>query len=305
MRKACKKLKSVIYDKKVEGIYCSTPIGGTVGRLCGKKYSVRHVVYAAHGFLFFKGNGFLKNLVFKIHEKYLARYTDSIVTITNEDYNNALTFKMKGKNSVYFVHGAGVRFDNSSHEDVLRKEFPSIDGDSFTIISGGYLNKNKNNSVVIRALSLIKDKKYVYIVCGEGKQLNRLKKMCNKYKLNDRVIFAGFREDFSALLSNSDCFVMPSFREGVPRSLLEAMSYGLPCIGSDTRGIRDLIGKNNEGGILCNPRRAKDFARAIKDISSMTSVGEISKRNIDEVKKYCNEVVVEELKKVFIEEFSN
>ena len=63
------------------------------------------------------------------------------------------------------------------------------------------------------------------------------------------VHFLGYRNDVKELYEMSDCFVMPFFREGLSRSIMEAMASGLPCIVSDIRGNRDLI-DDKKGGYL-------------------------------------------------------
>ena len=86
--------------------------------------------------------------------------------------------------------------------------------------------------------------------------------------VENQVKFLGYRTDMMEIMAASDIFVMPSFREGVPRALLEAMDLGLPCVGSNTRGIRELIGENGEGGYVCDPRSADTFAAAFEKLAT-------------------------------------
>lgn len=80
--------------------------------------------------------------------------------------------------------------------------------------------------------------------------------------LHDNVHFLGYRNDVKELYEAADCFVMPSFREGLSRSLMEAMASGLPCVVSKIRGNNDLI-TDNKGGFLCEPQNSAGFAKAI------------------------------------------
>ena len=299
--RAYKLLKKHIEENNIDCIYCATPIGGLLGRLLGKNCKVKTVIYAAHGFLFFKGAGILNNTLYKLLEHLLARYTDALITITNEDYSSSLKMKVRG-NKRYLIHGAGICVkDERPTPHLYLKEF-GIPDDSFVLISGGFLNKNKNNKVIINALSKLKNENIFYVICGDGEQRDNLMKLCKKRKVSDKVIFAGFRKDFPNLLKSSDCFVMPSYREGVPRSLLEAMNLGLPCIGSRTRGITDLIGTNGEGGLLCNPSNAAEFANAIKTIhSDAFDRNAVSARNKLVAQDYSETVVRGELLCIFKE----
>ncbi len=113
----------------------------------------------------------------------------------------------------------------------------------------------------------------------------------------------GYRTDLLALLAACDAFVMPSFREGVPRALLEAMDAQLPCIGSDTRGIRELIGANGEGGALCDPYDARSFARGIEHVVTLSQEqrSHIAARCRALVPLYSVQTVQEELTAVYKE----
>ena len=80
--KAYRQICGLIRKHNIEAIQCSTPIGGALARLAGAKMGVKPVIYAAHGFLFFKGAPLINRTVFKWEEQWLARYTDALITIT-------------------------------------------------------------------------------------------------------------------------------------------------------------------------------------------------------------------------------
>ena len=71
--------------------------------------------------------------------------------------------------------------------------------------------------------------------------MDELKELAVKLSVNDRVIFAGYRNDLSDFYHMADCFVFPSYREGLPVALMEAMASGLVCVASRNRGTNDLL----------------------------------------------------------------
>jgi glycosyltransferase involved in cell wall biosynthesis len=302
---AYKKLKIIIKSEEVDAIYCTTPIGSFLGRLLGKKFKQLIILYAAHGFLFFKGAPLINRTLYKWEEQYLARYTDVLITITDEDYLAAKHLKLRNNGNLYRIHGAGVEVGEKVVVDkTLKRNMIGVAGNSFLIVSAGFLNDNKNNEVIIKSISLMKNKTAYYVVCGDGERAEQLRKLARDLKLSSRIIFLGYRSDVKEIMAVSDCFAMPSFREGVPRSLLEAMDLGIPCVGSDTRGIRDLIGKHEEGGILCNPHDPQSFACAFETLLNATpdNLLKMKKRNQQEAKKYSNEVVRAEIKEIINKE---
>lgn len=299
--KALRQIKDIIKFEDAEAVSCSTPIGGTLARIaawqCGLK---KNVIYTAHGFLFFKGVPFIKREIFRLHEVLLAHITDTLITITEEDYHSARSFHLRDKKATPFlVHGAGVNVgikpDKSKVE--VRREL-GFSEDDILIVSAGDLNDNKNNIVVIRSLAYLPNK-VKYIICGTGPRLQYLQNEAASIGVDGRVSFLGYRTDMKDIMAASDIFVMPSFREGVPRSILEAMDLFLPCVGSRTRGIADLIDEN-EGGFLCNPKKPKEFADAfqqlVKDPEMRSRFGV---HNNSKVANYSADVVRKELKEIY------
>lgn len=74
-----------------------------------------------------------------------------------------------------------------------------------------------------------------YILCGVGDNHKALQDHADKVGLHDNVHFLGYRNDVKELYEMSDCFVMPSFRDGLSISIMEAMASGLPCVVSDSK----------------------------------------------------------------------
>ena len=302
--KAYRELIKKTVSEKIDVIICSTPIGGMLGRLVAKKTKTK-VIYAAHGLLFFKGAPFINNTLYKLQEKIMAKWTDVIITINNEDYSSMERIKKKKGCKMYLVHGAGVDVDNSlleSFDFEKKRSELRIPVDAKLITSIGFLNKNKNYKVVINALKLLKNLYDVhYVICGEGSEEEKLKRLAKKNGVEGRVHFLGFRTDVFEIIKASDLVIVPSFREGVPRVVLEAMNLGVPCIGSDTRGIRELIGKDFSE-FLSDPHSPKKYASSIDfAFTNQDYCSKAIKRNYEEAKKYTSSVVMQELTEVYKE----
>lgn len=299
--KAYRQLLQIIDRHNIEALMCSTPIGGMLGRLAAKAKRISPVIYAAHGFLFFKGAPFINRTVYRFQEELMARWTDVLININEEDYHAAENFKLRGMKKHYLIHGAGVKVGQHVQIDraAKRKEL-DVPEDAVVIVSAGFLNPNKNNRVVIEALAKLKDSRYCYLLCGDGELKDELVSLSNQLGVENQVKFLGYRTDMMEIMAASDIFVMPSFREGVPRALLEAMDLGLPCVGSNTRGIRELIGENGEGGYVCDPRSPEDFAVSLKKIiDDKHGKFAMINRNQSIVNQYSEETVRGELIRIY------
>ena len=299
-----KKIIKIIDKYNIEGVMCSTPIGGMLARFAAKKRNIYPVLYAAHGFLFFKGAPLINRTIYKLEEIILAHWTDTLITITDEDFKAAQNFKLRNNKKPYMVHGAGIKVgvNISINRDEKRKDI-GVPNDAFLIVSAGELNKNKNTQVIVKALSFLPDNVH-YIVCGVGPEEKSLIKLAEKIGVSDRFHLLGYRTDVLEIMSVADSFVMMSFREGMPRALLEAMDIGLACIGSDTRGIRDLIDKN--GGFICSPTDEKAFAKSFDELLKNKDLRiKMGNYNRTKVKKYSDEVVKKELFEIYKDTFGD
>lgn len=300
---AYRKLNIFLLKNDIDVIHCNTPIGGLLGRICGKKNRISKIIYTAHGFHFYKGGNKFLNFIFFFVEKILASMTDAIITINEEDYLAASRFKLKRGGKVYKVHGVGIDTERIisykiESNDIIDEKL-GIEKDDFIIISTGDINKNKNQEVVLKALSFLQNKKIHYLICGVGKKQSYLQSQAIKYGINKQVHFLGYRKDVIKLLKLSDLFILSSYREGLPRSTMEAMSAGLPCIVSNIRGNRDLI-INEKGGYLCNPNDYIQFAEAIGKLYSDECLRkEYGRYNQEKVKDFDVEIVKREISSIY------
>ena len=155
-----------------------------------------------------------------------------------------------------------MRIKNFSHAAVdkaaKRREL-GIPDDAVLLLSVGELNNNKNHETVIRAIA---NMDVYYIIAGNGDLREHLEHIIATLGLVDRVKLLGFRSDVKDLYETADIFVFPSFREGLPMALMEAMASGLPCVVSKIRGNIDLI-EDGVNGFYCNPFDANSIAEKI------------------------------------------
>ncbi len=307
--KAYKQLLRLMKEHKFDIVHCNTPIGGILGRICSKQMNIKKVIYTVHGFHFYKGAPKLNNIIYKNVEKYLAKLTTSIITITKEDYESALEFKKVNRElSVFYVPEVGINTNEiigtKPNRNKLCQEL-GVNNESFLIISAGELNKNKNQKIIIEAISDIeKNKDIHYIICGIGPMENELRKLAFEKGIDKNIHFLGYRKDIVELMKSSDVFVMPSYREGLSRSMMEAMAAGLPCIASKIRGNVDLI-ENGQGGYLCDSNDVDSFSKAIKILSDDVKLRKsMSKYNLDRIKDYDVENIITEIDKIYNEELA-
>lgn len=299
---AKKQLNELMQKRRFDIIHCNTPIGGVLGRLCGKKYGIKTVIYQAHGFHFWTGAPKKNWLIYYPVEKYLARYTDILITINKEDYKRAQNFHLKKGGKIYYVHGVGVdckRFLNSGENK--RSEIRNslgLKADDILLLSVGELNENKNHAEVIRAISKCDNTDLHYAVAGKGDIKASLESLAKELNLEQRVHFLGFIDNMPDHYKAADLFVFPSKREGLPSAVMEAMASGLPCLVSNIRGCNDLIDEN--GGLLFDPSNDRDLSEKIEImLSKKDSWAELGEYNKEKVLSFGFDNAVAELTEIY------
>ncbi len=303
--KAYKQLCQIIKENGIDYIHCNTPVGGLLGRLAGKKCRVKKVIYQAHGFHFYKGAPKLNWLLYYPVEKWLARKTDALITINSEDYDLAREkMKLRKGGKVYYIPGVGIDTSAFSPDEDTRKrkrEELGLNEEDVMLVTSGNLDPNKNFCTAVRAVAETGDKRVHLYICGKGPEMENLDSLIRSLGVEDNVHLLGYRNDMRDLLCAADAFIMPTFREGLSRSIMEAMASGLPCIVSRIRGNVDLI-EEGKGGYLCSATDAKAFANAIMAISSDVALRESMKaENLERIKRFDLSVATESLKKVYDE----
>lgn len=279
-------LKKVIEIQDYDIIHCHTPVGGFLTRVAARKLrrSGSKIIYTAHGFHFYKGAPLKNWLLFYPAERFLAGFTDVLITINREDYNVAQGFKAK---KVVYVPGVGIdikKFSNVKIDKKRKRKEIGLPDSAYVMLSVGELIKRKNHEVALKALAKIDNRDIIYVVCGQGELDESLKELAKKLEVN--TMFLGFRNDVPEICAAADLFVFPSFQEGLPVALMEAMASGLPVVCSNIRGNRDLI-QNGEGGYLVEPGDVEGFAESIEKLLHDPELRALmGENNCKETKKY-------------------
>ena len=135
------------------------------------------------------------------------------------------------------------------------------------VLSVGSLTARKNHRLLLQAVSYAQkhvDRPIQVTLIGSGIQEERLRKYAEDQEVALRIVPRVANSEIPTCISRSDIFMLTSRAEGNPKALMEAMSCGAACIGTNVSGVRDLI-QHNENGVLCE-ERPDSLARAICDL---------------------------------------
>lgn len=218
--------------------------------------------------------------------KLLSKYgNNKCIKIAEEHvyHNNSRRYINKLKKNLrnidYLIPASKYLYDDYSHifrnSKLIVKYIPQIVSDipkmknkcdNKNIIAVGRLSKEKGFDDLVRVFSIVhrKDKNIKLTIVGDGNEKDNLKKLIGEYKLNKHIKLTGFltQDELRKEYSKSSLFVMTSWEESFGLVLLEAMSYGMPCIAFDSAlGAKEII--DNNSGILVKNRNLDEMADII------------------------------------------
>lgn len=296
-------LKQLMLQQEYDLVHCHMPMTGVLARRAAEKVRKMTgrkvpVLYTAHGFHFYKGAP-LGNWLYYFIEKYYARYTDRLLLINKEDFERGSKFNVRGK--VEYIPGIGMKpLPNTTEGFDLRKKF-HIPPNHKVIVSVGELTVRKNHQVMIKAMDQLRRQPISYIICGTGPLDCELHRMVEEMHLQNKVILAGYCEAVSDVLRQADVFAFPSKQEGLPVAVMEAMQAGLPVIGLNIRGNRDLI-CDGEGGFLFSEDLVDDYVKALQYFLKYPEEAKrMGQWNLQRVKNFTLEPVDKKMRRIYAE----
>lgn len=250
MTRAMYQIRTLVRREKYDIVHVHTPIAAFITRLALRSLKGRDkpvVIYTAHGFHFHKGGRLLSNLAFLFLEKLAGRWTDYLVVINREDEAAARRYRIVPPERLRYMPGIGIDLnqyaaERVSREDIkrVREELKLEEGQKLFLMVAAF-DPGKRHKDAVEALALLRRKEVVLAFAGEGPLRPRIEKLAQSVGVAEQVRFLGFRKDIPALMRASVATVLTSEREGLPRAVMESMALGVPVIGADARGTRDLL----------------------------------------------------------------
>jgi glycosyltransferase involved in cell wall biosynthesis len=239
-----------ILDLGFDIVHVHTPIAGFVVRAAAQRIPISRrpgVVYTAHGFHFHGQGRLLTNAAFLTLEKIAGRWTDRLVVINDDDAGAAIHHRIVRAGRLVVMPGIGVDTDRYSRaqvraEDILRaRNELHIDRSTPLFSVVGELNRNKRPIDIITALGLMTHQDAHLVLLGRGPDEARVRAEIVRLGLGDRVHMLGVVDDVRPYVAGSIALILASRREGLPRSIMEALSLEVPVIGSAARGTTQLV----------------------------------------------------------------
>ena len=268
-------LYKLLRRERFDLVHVHTPAAAFVGRFAARLAGVPRIVYTAHGFYFHERMAWPKRWLVIAMEWLAGRVTHTLFTQSEEDAATAQRLGLCRTGDVLAIGNGSdpLRFHPSNDKDArlqLRASL-GVDDERPVIIMIGRLVAEKGYPELVEAMRPLDA--HLWIV-GERLPSDHARQIDNILgdierdpELNRRIKLLGYRTDVPDLLRAGDIFVLPSHREGMPRSIIEAMLTGLPVVATNIRGSRELV-IDRETGILVPVGGVDELSSALKKLTA-------------------------------------
>lgn len=262
-------LVGILRAKRPAIVHTHTSKAGVLGRVAAWIAGIPAVVHTPHGHVFYGHFGPWKSWIFLQMERILGRVTTALVALTAAERDDHLE-RGVGRADRFAVIPSGIDLARFRRARVEGRQIPSwfnCPSDAMIVGSIGWLTDIKGHRVLIEALGYLKDEFPLAhaVIVGSGGQRDALLAQADLLGLGDRLHLVGHRNDVEQCLAGMDCFVFPSFNEGMGRALIEAMAAGLPVVASRVGGIPAIV-RHEENGLLVEAGDARGLSEALRRI---------------------------------------
>lgn len=225
-------------------------------------------LYTANGFYYHNNQSAMANGFSEVLEGLLAKITTYTLSQSDEDTIRMTTRHWIAPDRISTI-GNGIDVQRFSPR---REASISRSPGKLRVCASGRLVSGKGFEDILRAISVTKNRENIELVFIGGNivqdiapSFEAFTNLISSLGLKDQVHITGMVDNVEEYLNESDLFILSSYAEGMPRSLLEAMSIGLPCIATRIRGAREII-EDRVNGFIYEPHDFHELANVIDDL---------------------------------------
>jgi len=284
-------LARLFRQHKFDVVHTHTPKAGLIGPPAARLAGVPHVVHTIHGLLFHDRMTRLRQTIFWIPEKITATFCDRLLSQSREDMERAVSSWLCSRKKIAYL-GNGIDVAHFSAQGIYDRTETlrevGLQANDFVVGCVGRLVREKGFMELFASAELLTTRcpriKFVVIGPREADQNDALDaSYMDDLQRRGVVRFVNWCEDMRPWYAAMDIFVLPSYREGIPRACMEAAAMTRPVVVSDIRGCREVV-LDGDTGLLVPPRNIPRLVEAIErlyeDRNMAARMGERARRHI-------------------------
>ncbi|GLU44899.1 glycosyltransferase family 4 protein [Allomuricauda sp. NBRC 101325] len=229
-------------------------------------------IFTVHGWSFTPGVKGVKRYFYLAIEKIMGKFSDHLITVSKFDYT------LGSKHNIVPESRMSVIYNGSP--DFLKSEEKSRHEKPLTLLMTARFSYQKDHLTLFKALQQLKEAPIHVDLVGNGDLFEEFVSRAKEMGIDHMITFHGESNDIPSFLNKSDIFVLTSRFEGLPLSICEAMSVGIPIVASDVGGVNEMV-KDGYNGFLI-PKEdpiylTKKLKAIIEDDELRKSMGENSR----------------------------
>jgi len=279
------KMRKIILENNYDIVHCHSTKAGFVGRLATFVSRHPNVIYSPHGFMFCDNRILMKRFLYLKMEKYLGYVTQRLVAVSGSERDLALEHNIVPNKKIITLYNSIDPSDFDDFTYINRVPEKMKDGSEIILGTVGRLYYQKDPITLIKSFKIINDRfpNTKLVMVGDGPLEQVCIKLIDKLGLKLKIDLTGYQKNSKAFYKIFDIFMLSSHYEGLPYALLEAMSMGIPSVGTNVVGIKDLILNGRTGylaeeedyngladaviNLLSNPQLLSEFSENAKNIT--------------------------------------
>ncbi|MCJ7458541.1 MAG: glycosyltransferase family 4 protein [candidate division Zixibacteria bacterium] len=260
------KLYRIIRREKPDIVHTHTAKAGTLGRFAARLAGVPIVVHTFHGNIFEGYFSSLKSKLFLNIERLLASLSSKVIAISHSQKQALLKYKICNPGRISCIP-LGLELEpflnSEKKKGIFRKELNLDEGIPLIGIVAR-LVPIKGHIYFLEAAKLVSQDfpSAKFIVVGDGELRKKLMDLVTDLGIKDKVIFCGFRKNLTDIYADLDIVVLSSLNEGLPVSIIEALTAKKAVVATEVGGVRDLV-ENRVTGILVPKQDSKNLAQGM------------------------------------------
>lgn len=264
-----RKILSVIKDKKPDILHLHSPKAAGLGSLAGRILRVPKIITTVHGWTFNESRPWYQVLTIRFFSWLTMLLSHTTILLSEKEYGQARSFpKVKAKIELITLGIKPVLFmsiDGSKQTIAKLIGLNQLDFEKKTVIGTiAELHPNKGLDYLITATKDVVTQypNTICVIIGDGQDKEKIRKLISDGRLERNIYLAGQVENASQYLKAFNIFVLPSTKEGLPYTILEAGCASLPVVATSVGGIPEII-DDMKSGILVQSKNSKELGHAL------------------------------------------
>jgi len=259
------KIYKLLRQHKPHIVHTHSSKAGILGRIAAYLAGIPVIIHTFHGFGFNQRQKSWTRWLFENLERFCAHLSNHLIFVSEENRRESIELRIGTKVPNSLIRsGIQMKSDPTPKKDLNHRRKSKgvrndlgIPSDAWIVVSVGNFKPQKNPMDLARVATIVLRRKpdIYFLLVGDGELRQTVESWVREHQIQNRVHFLGWqkrRDDVMKILAESNCFLLTSLWEGLPRALVEAFVARLPAIAYSVGGVKDIL-RDGENGHLIPP----------------------------------------------------